>query len=449
MKNINILIICFSLFFHNIIYGQVNGTITIENVNVIPMNKEVVLEKQRVIIANGKILKVEPISNKLDIEPRQSIDGTGKYLIPGLSEMHYHYRNEERDIESEFKLLIANGITTARNMAAYRWQKVDHIAIKNKIKSGEFLGPNYYVTGPYLKLEDLQTFEKVIETVVLHKEKGYDYIKLADNLPKNIYLKLLEQANINGIDVIGHAQRKLPLEYSLRMKSIEHVEEFIYIYNGDENYSYLNNDITELNSAAEQIKTSGVYVAPTLVVFDYITQCMDDKKFASHQKSPLLKYLTPAERPKWLTEENGYRKMKNREFDGVSAPELFDDYFIWMKKFTRILSDHGVQLLTGSDTFGMVIVGFSLHDELELFQEAGIKPYDILRASTVNPARYLNSISSEGTISEGKNANLVLLNKNPLDDIRNTKSIAGVILKGVWLDRTQLDTMLKEVELDN
>ena len=105
----------------------------------------------------------------------------------------------------------------------------------------------------------------------------------------------------------------------------------------------------------------------------------------------------------------------------------------------------GVPLLAGSDTYGMVIVGFSLHQEFTFLQEAGLKPYRILMSSTVNPARYLNHFASEGTITPGKNANLVLLNKNPLEDIRNTQAIEGVLLKGKWLPRSKLDSMLEEV----
>ena len=116
-----------------------------------------------------------------------------------------------------------------------------------------------------------------------------------------------------------------------------------------------------------------------------------------------------------------------------------------MNKFTRILSDHGVPFLTGSDTFGMVIVGFSLHEELRLLTETGLTPYEALRASTVSAARYLSTMAIEGTISEGKNANMVLLNKNPLEDINNTKTIEGVMLKGKWFDRDELDKMLLDV----
>lgn len=427
------------------INGQNSDIILIENVNIIPMNEETVLEQQRVVISNGKILKIEPVSINSTYKPKLTIDGTGKYLIPGLSEMHYHWRNNESGIVSDLKLLIANGVTTVRNMAEYQGQ--DHIAIRQKIQSGTLLGPNYFTAGPYLKLDQLKTKDLIIQVVKKHKDRGYDFLKIADNLPQDIYIALLEEAHKNNITVIGHAQRKLPLEYSLRMKSIEHVEEFIYLNNGDEHYSYLNNNIADLNQTAQQIKTSGVYVAPTLVVFDFLTKCLNDVAFKAMQNHDLVKYLPPGERDLYLTEKNLYRKnLKHIKYDGIKAEILFKDYFIWMKKFTRILSDHGVPLLTGSDTFGMVIVGFSLHKEFEFLQEAGIKPYDILRASTVNPARYLNRYSLEGTITEGKNANLVLLNKNPLDDIRNTKTINGVMLKGKWLNRKQLDSMLSEVE---
>ena len=184
----------------------------------------------------------------------------------------------------------------------------------------------------------------------------------------------------------------------------------------------------------------------TLVVFDFINSCLDDQKFAALKHDDLMKYLAKGERENFLTEKNDYRLLKNRVFDGVKAKPLFKAYFEWMKMFCKTLSTNGVKLLTGSDTYGAVIVGFSLHKEFEFLQQSGLKPFDILLASTVNPARYLNIYSQEGTISEGKKANLVLLNKNPLKNIKNTKSIDGVMLNGKWFDRLKLNKMLKEVE---
>jgi hypothetical protein len=423
--------------------GQDSDNIAIENVNVIPMTEEVVIPKQRVIIANGKILKIE--SSEL---PRQDpvallIDGTGKYLIPGLSEMHYHFRS--KDIESDFKLLVANGITTVRNMAAED-KGQDQVDIRHKTSTGELWPLNYFTTGPYLTSKDLESNEQISEVVRRHKEKGYDFLKIAGNLPKLLYLRLLDECQKKKLPIVGHAQRDLPLEYSFRMKSIEHIEEFVYLSKDNVSNAYFKQTPSDLKKIAQQLRSSGIYIGTTLVGFEFITNCLNDKKFDSLQHSSLTKYLAKDQRNAFLTENNDYRKLRHREFGGVKAATLFNNYFQWMRHFTRILSNNHVGLLTGSDTYGMVIVGFSLHREFDLLQQAGMRPYDILIASTVNPARFLDMYSQEGTISEGKNADLVLLNKNPLADIKHTKTIAGVFLKGKWFDRPKLDSMLKQVE---
>ena len=423
--------------------AQNSDTISIENVNVITMISEELLNNQRVLISEGKIIKIESSSLPLSNTVKQKIDGSDKYLIPGLSEMHYHLRSN--DIQSDFKLLIANGITTVRNMAEFSGQ--DQVNVRNKVLSGELFGPNYFTTGPYLKSGDLSSENQVANVVKIHKEKGYDFLKIADNLPGDIYLKLLQECRNNKIQIIGHAQRNQPMEYSLRMKSIEHIEEFLYLSASDQDVKFFKQSKSELNKLASQLRSSGIYIGTTLAVFDFINNCLDDEKFAALRRDDLVKYLARNERENFLTEKNDYRLLKNRSFDGIKAKELFANYFDWMKAFCHILSTNGVNLLTGSDTYGMVIVGFSLHKEFEFLQESGLRPFDILLASIVNPARYLDTYSTEGTISEGKNANLILLNKNPLDDIRNTKSIQGVVLKGKWIDRTALDKMLKEVEM--
>lgn len=428
---------------NTIVIGQDNDTIAIENVNVIPMTTEGVLRNQRVFLSGGKIIKIEDASVTSPTKVSLRIPAAGKYLIPGLSEMHYHFRSN--DIESDMKLLIANGITTVRNMA--EWPGQNHLAIKDKTASGLLPPINYFTTGPYLTSKDLSTIEKVAEIVKAHKEKGFDFLKIADNLPPLIYLKLLEECQHHQIPIIGHAQRAQPVEYSLRMKSIEHIEEFLYVSDSAQHNSFFKQDETALKKLALQIKSSGIYIGTTLTVFDFINNCLNDEKFIRLQNHSHTKYLAKVERDNFLTEKNDYRKLKNREFDDIKAPKLFSDYFLWMKKFAGILDQYDVPLLAGSDTYGMVIVGFSLHEEFALLQEAGIRPYRILLASTVNSARYLNRYATEGTIVAGKNANMVLLDKNPLDDIRNSKSIAGVFLKGKWIDKEKLNSMLTEVEL--
>ncbi|WP_299438104.1 amidohydrolase family protein [uncultured Aquimarina sp.] len=408
-------------------------SIAFENVNVIPMNREVVLYNQRVIIVNGRISKIEPVSAKITEDVDSVIYAKDKYLIPGLAEMHYHLEN---NAQNEFKLLIANGVTTARNMAEYEGQ--DQIKIREQANINKILAPYYVTSGPYLKAGDLQTIDDVVNMVKMHKERGYDFLKIADNLPKEMYLKLIEETTKHNIPIIGHGQRKLPLEYSLKMKSIAHIEEFMNIFSSEQ-----KEDPKYLKQAAIKIKKSGVYVSPTLGIFEMIGRYADDQKFEVLKKSDEIKYLPEKYAAYCMSDSIHYRT--NSWFTAPESLVRLQKELQWQKKFTKILSDENVSLLAGSDTYGLFLPGFSLHRELELICEAGLSPYETLKTVTVNPAKYLNRESS-GTIAEGKFADLVLLNKNPLENIQNTKTIEGVVLKGKWLDRKTLDLMLKDVE---
>lgn len=430
------LIGCFILCIKSIttiLYAQENS-ISFENVNVIPMHKEIVLYNQRVIVSDGKIAVIEPASRKSMHKIDISIQAKDKYLIPGLAEMHYHLQN---DVQDEFKLLIANGVTVARNMTEYPGQ--NQIAIREKANNNELLAPYYVTTGPYLKADDLRTIEDVVKVVKKHHEKGYDFLKIADNLPKEIYLKLLEETTKYGIPIVGHGQRKLPLEYSLRMKSIAHIEEFMNIFDAQQKA-----DTAYLKQVATTIKTSGLYVSPTLGIFEMISRYADDKKFEELKKSPEIKYLPKTYAAYCMTDSIHYRT--NTWFTAPESLVRLHQELQWQKKFTRILYEAKVPLLAGSDTYGLFLPGFSLHRELELLNSSGLSTYETLKTATVNPSRYLNQMAMNGTITEGKFANLVLLNKNPLADIRNTRSIEGVVIKGKWLARNELDNILKNVE---
>jgi len=411
--------------------------ISFENVHVIPMHTDTIIMNQRVLIAAGKILRIEPASTKITNNIDLKIQASGKYLLPGLVETHYHLQN---DIENEFKLLVANGITSARNMAEYHGQ--DHIKIREQAQSNRFLSPHYYTTGPYLKRNDLSDIAAVQKVISDHKEKGYDYLKVADNLPKNIYLKLLELAQKEKIEIVGHGQRALPLAYSLRMKSIAHIEEFMNIFTNAQ-----RNSTAYLNNAAKEIKTSGIYVSPTLGIFEMISRYADKNKSIALAKGQHIKYLPKHYSDYWKSDKINYRT--NAWFTTKKALFRLAKELAWQKDFTLLLHKQGVPLMAGSDTYGLFLPGFSLHHELELLNSAGLSTYETLKTATVNPARYFNTIAQSGTIAEGKLADMVLLDKNPLKDIRHTRSIMGVLIKGKWFDRKALNKLLLAVENSN
>ncbi|MGG6230322.1 amidohydrolase family protein [Tenacibaculum sp. SDUM215027] len=401
------------------------------------MNTDTILRNQRVLITNNRILKIESASKKSNISRDVIIPASGKYLMPGLVETHFHQQN---NIKNEFKLLIANGITTARNMAEYDGQ--DHIKIRELARKNSFLSPHYYTAGPYLTQKHLNSLRAVEDVIAHHREKGYDYLKVADNLPKTVYLKLLELAKKESIDVIGHGQRNMPLEFSLRIKSIAHVEEFMNIFSKDQNTS-----ISFLHKAAKEIKTSGIYVSPTLGIFEMISKYADNEKHQKLINDENIKYLPKHYSGYWKSNKINYRKLD--WFTTTKSLNRLEGELKWQKKFTSILHSHKVPLMAGSDTYGLFIPGFSLHHELELMNSAGLSAYETLKSATVTPARYLNTISQSGTITEGKLADIVLLEKNPLENIKNTRTILGVFVKGKWLDRNSLDQILLDVEKAN
>ncbi|WP_412986402.1 amidohydrolase family protein [Pontimicrobium sp. IMCC45349] len=436
MRTLKSYLFLFALLLYTIAIAQTK-VISFENVNVIPMHTDTIITNQRVIIANSKILKIESATktttNYIDIK----IQASGKYLIPGLVETHYHLQN---DIENEFKLLIANGITSARNMAEYDGQ--DHIKIRDLAQNNTILSPHYYTTGPYLKRNHFKNLASVDSIVQYHKKRGYDYLKIADNLPKDTYLKLLETAKKENLEIVGHGQRELPLEYSLRIKSIAHLEEFMNIFSKEE-----MNSVDYLQKAAKDIKTSGIYVSPTLGIFEMISRYADKKKSAKLNAGKNNKYLPKQYSDYWKSNKIKYRS--NSRFTNKASLLRLEKELEWQKQFTLILHKNGVPLMAGSDTYGLFLPGFSLHHELELIHDSGLSNYETLKTATVVPARYLNTISQSGTVSEGKLADLVLLDKNPLDNISNTRTVSGVMIRGQWFNRKKLNKLLLDVENSN
>ena len=178
-----------------------------------------------------------------------------------------------------------------------------------------------------------------------------------------------------------------------------------------------------------------------------ISRYADKKKSAILNEDKNIKYLPKHYSGYWKSDKTNYRT--NTWFTTKKSLARLENELKWQKEFTLLLHNQGVSLMAGSDTYGLFLPGFSLHHELELLHSSGLSTYETLKTATVNPARYLNTYALSGTISEGKLADMVLLDKNPLEDIKNTRAIAGVMIKGKWLNRKKLAKLLLEVELSN
>lgn len=384
----------------------------ISNVNVIPMTGETVLSNYSVIIDDGKIESIGPAADMNDSPKTLTIDGTGKYLIPGLCDMHVHIREIY-----ERKLYIANGVTLVRNMWGYPFL----LKVRKWINNGILVGPEIFTTGPLIDGKAaiwpgsfiIDDPAEVPGALTKMKKKGYDAIKVYDDLKPDVYHAIIETARYLQIPVDGHVPYKVRLQNVLNagQRSTEHFEGYNYYEMTDALY--------------DQIIDSGVWNCPTFMVLDNYGNLskLRDREIAG------LKYITKDMINEWKSARGFWTDVEGY---GQLLKELYD---------------RGANIVAGTDVGNpYVIAGFSMHDELRYMQQAGLTPYQVLLTATKNPAVMLGIEDRLGTIEVGKDADLVLLDKNPLDEIANTTTITGVMQKGTWYPHTSLQKILKTVE---
>ncbi len=418
--------------------------VAFENVNILSMDKKEVLNNYRVLVNAGKITHIQPMAAASTLKVDRVINCGGKYMMPGLTDIHYHPRGatKAKDFELLYKLLLANGVTTVVSLGEDGGQ--DAIAIRQHANKKNVLAPVYFTAGPILGQNDLKTPKDAIESVGFHKQRGYDFIKVHEDFSIDTYTTLLHEAEKAGIPVIGHAQRELPLEYTLRLTLIAHMEEIVNIFSDARNFNISDISEQQANEIAIQVKNSGVYVSPTLTVLAMITDYRDDARFEKLKNRPETRFLSKNEFRNYTTQGKEYRQ---EIFTSPKGVEGVDKLIKGTHDLTKAFYKAGVPLLVGSDNIGLQITGFSLHDEMEAMHKLGIPAFDILNSATVLSARYLKRQAIAGTISVGKNAEFILLSENPLTNIKNTRDVQGVMLKGHWLDKKSLDQFLIDVEV--
>jgi hypothetical protein len=392
----------------------------ISNVSVIPMNKDTVLTQQFVLIESGRIKRISSYQDSVNIDSSTFlIDGRGKYLIPGLTDLHIHLNDD-----NNLLLMIANGVTTARNMTGHPF----HLQLREKVEKSEILGPTLYTASPILESADklwnnsigLKNITEARDTVIALKKKGYNFIKIYHTLTPDLYRRILQVGDSIGIQVVGHipVQLELSKTLSLSQYSIEHIDL--------DQMRAISKDIS-LEIKSKMIGASGKWVCPTLIVHKNIQKHPDDPTLQRDYEQ----YVDKDTRTFW----------KQALSDGESEFEL-------QKKLAKLMLNSGGKLLTGTDCLNSyVLAGFSLHEELQELVSAGLSEFEVLKASTVNAAEFLKREQDIGTIEVGKIADLILLEGNPLDNILNTKRINGVIIKGKWIPDEELDTMLADIRI--
>jgi len=406
--------------------------IAIVHVNVVPMNRETVLRDQTVIVKNGKIEKIGPVAAISVPKGAQVIEGQGKYLIPGLTDSHVHLQTPV-----EFRVYLANGVTTVFNLDG----RPAHLLWREKIAKGEMVGPTIYSTGPIFF--EAATAEEAVRKVDEQAALGYDAVKIYNGVSKEAYGPLIAEAKKKNMLLMGHVARKPDFEATLGAgQSIAHLEEYTYTFfnpKRDDDDTHIVYDESKIPEAVRLTVKAGIFVTPTLANYATIVQQATD--LDAFLKNPDLRYDPP-----WIVD--GFQPDANRYKNGFKP----DDYprlrasLALQRKLVKALEDGGVPILSGTDASDVgPVAGFGLHHELQEFVNDGLTPYQALLTATVNPARYFRQSEQWGTIEPGKRADLLLLDANPLENIGNTKKIAGIVLHGEWFDRTGLRSSLEKV----
>jgi len=445
--------------------GEAPKQTVIRNVTVINPGTSSVQQDKTVVISGDRITEVSETAAPLQhAKNLRVIDGRGQYLIPGLWDMHVHSAFGDwfpggRDII--LPLFVANGVTGVRDMGGdvpvlMAWRK--------QRANGQIVGPRMVISGPMLDgyLPDgklrfpssvaVTTPESAVAAVDSLKAQGVDFIKVQSEVSDAAYHAAAAEAHKQGLPFVGHVPDKVRLEETVAagQKSIEHLmgifeacsgEEDKFISGkGDLKLMLTSQDEQKCDTLIRLLAKSQTWQVPTLAWQRGGTFL--DQRDLKHQ--PLDKYV-PAY----------WRDVTWRRFTNEMMPDLLreplalrQEYFARNLEMVATMHRAGVPFMAGTDTApGVYIIpGFSLHDELANFVEAGFTPMEALQTATSNPAKFLGLESSFGSVEAGKTADLVLLTANPLEDIHNTQKISAVIADGRLYDRAVLDQMLAGVE---
>jgi len=420
-----------------------NHDCLITNVNVVDVKTGKILKNKTIAIDNNRIAAIydKEIAGS---DSTIVIDGKGKYLIPGLWDMHAHYKWSHVDLDP---LLIANGITGIREM----WGDMPaFVEIPKKIQQEGFVSPDVYLSGDLIDGNPpsfpagclvVTTPAEAVDAVEKQIDKNVDFIKVYSSLSEECFMAIAKEARKRNITFAGHIPNRVSIYKAIEagMASSEHLYGFLNACSFvDTSNEALIGTFSEkrFDSICSVLAKSSMWLCPTLTV-NRAMSYLNDTTFTNDNR---MSYLPGYVLEIWNQKMNPYTKSQIDNFANSARGRYLFELSLIGK-----MNGKGVKFLAGTDFPNpYVFPGFSLHDELSLMVKGGMPALDALKAATINPAIFMNKEDDFGTVEVGKLASLVLLNKNPLENIENTKTIETVIVRGKVYSKKALELMLAQ-----
>ena len=410
---------------------------------VVPMDSPRIIADQVVLVRGERIVQVGPASSVRIPHGARRIDAHGLYLMPGLADMHIHLLEPQAYIP----LLLANGVTTVRHMAS-----------PPDVRALRTVGPTIYTAGPILDgsppvwpgSDVVITPDDAQRAVTRQKDARYDFLKVYDNLSPVAYDAIITAARAAHMRVAGHVPPLVGLDRVLaaRQWSIEHLTGYLeWLQTPASPFRVVDTsarftrpahlqakrqalvdfvDTSRIPEIARATARAGTWNVPTLVAWRNMA---GRSELAAAWQRPAARYATKMLRQWWSsdTDYTDAEVAERRRGDTVRA------------MLTKALHDAGARLVVGTDSpHPFVVPGFAVHDELQNFVDAGLTPYEALRAATADAAEFMNAAGEFGVVKAGARADLILVEGNPLEDVHNASRIVGVMVRGHWRARSEL-----------
>lgn len=430
-----------------------SGRTAFVGVAVIPMDRNRVIPDQTVIVRDGRIVTLGPAASTPVAAGITRIDGRGKFLMPGLAEMHAHVlgpqaANSEALNRDIMFLYAANGITTIRAMLG----APNQLVLRDQLKSGEVLGPTMFVAAPSLNGQSAPDPASADRLVRAHKQAGYDLLKIHPGLTRETYDAVVRSSRDVGITWAGHVSAMVPVEHVLDTKqsTIDHLDGYIEAaasddvkHRGQVPLPEIWRSVTDerLKELARRTKAAGTWNVPTMFLWESFFGPGSPEDWSAREE---MKYAPKQWVNNWMNQK---RQRIQLDLQNGVAPADAALLISLRRKMLKALADEGAPLLMGTDSPQMFNVpGFTLHRELRVMVEAGLTPYQVLEAGSKNVGLYaaqdLGLDGNFGTVAAGNRADLVLLDANPLENLDNLTKRAGVMVKGRWIPRSEIDSGL-------